>query len=194
MTRRRWLQLTLGGVGMIAATALLNPLPRLMWNATASVPTGLYRITPDATREMGELVAVVPPEPLADYLADGGYLPRGVPLLKHVAALPGQRVCRFGTVVTVNGQRVGTARGRDRRGRVLPSWSGCREVVEGELFLMNPDAPDSLDGRYFGPLPARSVLGRATPLWTDPPRPIRAAADRGSDLPHPPKGDDNADR
>jgi conjugative transfer signal peptidase TraF len=194
MTRRRWLQLTLGGVGVIAATALLNPLPRLMWNATASVPTGLYMITPGAAREMGELVAVAPPEPLAGFLADGGYLPRGVPLLKHVAALPGQRVCRFGAVVTVDGQRVGTARERDRRARVLPSWSGCREITEGELFLMNPDAPDSLDGRYFGPLPARSVLGRATPLWTDPPRSIRAAADRGSDLPHPPKGDDNAHR
>ena len=26
---------------------------------------------------------------------------------------------------------------------------------------------DSLDGRYFGPIPASSVIGRALPLWTD---------------------------
>jgi hypothetical protein len=32
---------------------------------------------------------------------------------------------------------------------------------------MNWDAPDSLDGRYFGPLPASSIVARALPLWTD---------------------------
>jgi conjugative transfer signal peptidase TraF len=177
MTRRRWLHVTVGVAGVIALTAFINPLPRLMWNATASVPTGLYAIHPGADRQLGELVAVAPPESLAGFLADGGYLPKGVPLLKHVAAMPGQRVCRSGAVVTVDGRRVGLARERDRRGRPLPFWSGCRAITEGELFLMNPDAPDSLDGRYFGPLPATSVLGRATPLWTDPPRHDRAAAD-----------------
>lgn len=170
MTRRRWLQVTLGAAAVIAATVFINPLPRLMWNATASVPTGLYSVHPGGDRRLGELVAVSPPEPLAGFLADGGYLPRGVPLLKHVAAMPGHRVCRTGLVVTVNGRRVGVAREQDRRGRLLPSWSGCRVITQGELFLMNTEAPDSLDGRYFGPLPAASVLGRATPLWTDPPR------------------------
>ena len=34
-------------------------------------------------------------------------------------------------------------------------------------FLMNWQVRDSLDGRYFGPLPASSVIGRATPLYTD---------------------------
>jgi conjugative transfer signal peptidase TraF len=178
VTRRRWLQVTLGAAGVIAVTAFINPLPRLMWNATASVPTGLYTVHPGGERRLGELVAVSPPEPLAGFLADGGYLPRGVPLLKHVAAMPGQRVCRIGVVVTVDGRRVGSAREQDRRGRLLPSWSGCRVIIRDELFLMNPAAPDSLDGRYFGPLPTTSVLGRATPLWTDPPRNDRAAADR----------------
>jgi len=32
---------------------------------------------------------------------------------------------------------------------------------------MNPDAADSLDGRYFGPLADTTVIGRATPVWTD---------------------------
>ena len=43
----------------------------------------------------------------------------------------------------------------------------CRVIRDGELFLMNWDVRDSLDGRYFGPVPASSVIGRALPLWTD---------------------------
>ena len=61
---------------------------------------------------------------------------------------------------------MGAARERDRRGRPLPVWQGCREVPQGELFLMNWDEPASLDGRYFGPLPITAVVGRAVPLWT----------------------------
>ena len=32
---------------------------------------------------------------------------------------------------------------------------------------MNPGVRDSLDGRYFGVLPASSIIGRAAPVWTD---------------------------
>jgi type IV secretory pathway protease TraF len=32
---------------------------------------------------------------------------------------------------------------------------------------MNWQSADSLDGRYFGPLPASAVIGRAVPVWTD---------------------------
>jgi type IV secretory pathway protease TraF len=40
-------------------------------------------------------------------------------------------------------------------------------IADGEIFLMNGQVRDSLDGRYFGPIPASSVIGRAIPLWTD---------------------------
>ena len=32
---------------------------------------------------------------------------------------------------------------------------------------MNWDASDSLDGRYFGPLPVSTIVARALPVWTD---------------------------
>ena len=55
-------------------------------------------------------------------------------------------------------------RERDGRGRPLPVWQDCRTLGADELLLLNPDHPDSLDGRYFGPLPTSTVIGRATPL------------------------------
>jgi type IV secretory pathway protease TraF len=96
-----------------------------------------------------------------------GYIGRGVPLLKHIAALPGQEVCRTGSAVAVDAVPFGDALDRDTHGRPLPVWQGCRRIADGDIFLMNPSVPDSLDGRYFGPLPARDLIGKATPLYTD---------------------------
>jgi type IV secretory pathway protease TraF len=113
-----------------------------------------------------DLIVAFPPEDLATPLAEGGYLPRGIPLIKRVLALPGQIACRTDLTITVDGIEMGTARERDRRGRILPSWQGCRLLAEGQVFLMNWDEPASLDSRYFGPLPATAIVGRAVPLWT----------------------------
>jgi conjugative transfer signal peptidase TraF len=157
---------------MAAATALIaltigpKPVPRLVWNASESVPMGLYGVQPARRLIVTDLVVAFPPEPLATFLAEGGYLPRGVPLIKRVLALPQQMVCRNDLAMTVDGIEVGAARERDRRGRPLPVWQGCRVVRDGEVFLMNWDEPESLDGRYFGALPLAAVVGRAVPLWS----------------------------
>ena len=87
-------------------------------------------------------------------------------MLKHVLALPVQTVCRDGLAITVGNIAIGDARDRDSRGRPLPVWQGCRVIAEGEVFLMNWQSADSLDGRYFGVLPATAIIGRAEPVWT----------------------------
>ena len=61
---------------------------------------------------------------------------------------------------------MGEALDRDRSGRALPIWRGCRVVTGDDVFLMNWQSEDSFDGRYFGPLPANTIVGRADPLWT----------------------------
>lgn len=165
--RMRVLVTTLAGVGLLAFTFGSHPLPLYMWNASASVPVGLYRLQSTDQRYVTELVAVLPPEPLATFLVDGNYLPRGVPLLKHVLALPGQTVCRERLTVLVDAIAMGVARERDGRGRPLPFWQGCRVIAQGELFLMNWQSADSLDGRYFGSIPASAVIGRAHPVWIE---------------------------
>ncbi|MBB6192799.1 conjugative transfer signal peptidase TraF [Sphingobium wenxiniae] len=168
MTRRRYAIATAIAASVSAASfvavAIADPRPRVVWNASASAPIGLYRIHTDHDPAIGALVAVTPPGHLARWLSARGYLPEGVPLLKHVAAKAGQRVCRIGAVVSVDARPVATARARDGKGRPLPIWRGCRTLKPGEIFLLNPSVPDSLDGRYFDPLPTSAVIGRATPL------------------------------
>lgn len=153
---------------MGVAVAAIVPVPvKLLWNASASTPLGLYDLTAQNGLKVGDLVAVRPPKPLADFMVGRGYIGRGVPLLKPVAALPGQQVCRTGRTITVDGVPLGEAQDRDRRGRMLPVWQGCRRIAPDQIFLMNPTVRGSLDGRYFGPLPRTTVIGRATPLYTD---------------------------
>ena len=170
MTRRGWTIGTAVAASLFAtsfaAIAVFDPLPRLVWNASASAPIGLYRIDPERDPPLGALVAVTPPEHLGQWMAERGYLGKDVPLLKHVSAKAGQRVCRIGAVVTVDARPAAVARDRDGMGRPLPVWRGCRRLAVGELLMLNPDHADSMDGRYFGPLPASTVLGRATPILT----------------------------
>lgn len=166
MTRRGYATIAAIVAGVIGVTAVIAPAPRLMWNATASVPTGLYALYRQDRYRLGELVAVEPPKSLAIWLAHRGYLPPGVPLMKQVEGLPGQMLCRRGVTISINDRVLGDARLRDSRGRPLPRWGGCRRIPPGALFLMNVDVADSLDGRYFGPLPAGTVVGLATPVLT----------------------------
>ena len=152
------------GVGL---SVLFRPAPRLIWNASASVPIGLYAVRPLGALHVDELLVVMLPEPLATFLDERRYLPKGVPLLKHVLALPGQTICRSDRTITVDGVTMGDALDRDHLSRSLPVWHGCRVIADGDVFLMNRQSGDSLDGRYFGPLPTISIVGRADPLWTD---------------------------
>lgn len=151
----------------LASTVGDKPRPHYIWNLTPSVPRGLYAVQPLDRLRVTTLVVAMPPEPLATTLAEGGYLPRGVPLLKRIFAVPGQTVCRIGRNVTVDGIAATLARERDQRGRPLPVWQGCHVIAADEIFLMNWDEPDSLDGRYFGPLPRGVMVARAVPVWTD---------------------------
>ena len=152
------------GVGYPGLTSMPT---KLIWNASASAPIGFYTIDFDGPFEVTDLVAVDAPEPLAAFLADRGYLPRGVPLLKRILGVAGQRVCRSNLTITVDGIEAGAALERDRAGRDLPVWQGCRRISTGEVFLMNWQVRDSLDGRYFGLLATSQIIGRAVPLWTD---------------------------
>jgi conjugative transfer signal peptidase TraF len=163
MTRLGWTLLA----ALSAGALVLRPAPQLIWNASASVPIGLYAVRPIGDLSVGELVLVRPTQAVASFLQKRGYLAMGVPLLKHVLGLPGHSVCRSGRTITIDETVVGEALDRDSRNRSLPVWQGCRIVGAGEVFLMNGQSQSSFDGRYFGMLPASTIVGRLTPLWIE---------------------------
>ncbi|WP_257546463.1 hypothetical protein [Sphingopyxis sp. DBS4] len=74
---RRWLRATAASATLfaalfVAATALA-PQPRLIWNASPSVPIGFYRVDVGAKPAVGDLILFHPPEAVAARLAVRGY-------------------------------------------------------------------------------------------------------------------------
>lgn len=165
--RRRLLRsLTLGiGCLPLAVTILVPPKPRLVWNASASAPIGLYAVTPGAAVERGDIVVARPPDPVRALAGRRHYLPVGVPLVKRIAAAPGDEVCAIGPRLFLNGEPLAERRRADAEGRPLPWWNGCLHLGPHRFLLLMTDAQMSFDGRYFGPSDARDLLGKATALW-----------------------------
>lgn len=167
--RRRWRR-ALGAIG--ASAILLTTVPlfvdlplQILWNASASVPVGLYAVSEEMPGR-GELAVVRPAPGVAAYMAGRHYVPLSVPLLKPVAATAGATICRDGVTVSIDGRHAATALTADRLGRRLPVWTGCRTLGTDELFLLADASPASFDSRYFGPVTRRQVIGRAAPVWT----------------------------
>jgi conjugative transfer signal peptidase TraF len=152
-------------VAAIVVPAFIRPVPRLVWNASASVPIGLYAARPASSVALGDLVAAHAPAPVAALMAERHYLPLRVPMLKHVMAVAGQTICRVDAVILIDAKPVAQARLHDRMGRPLPRWSGCRTLRAGEVFLLNPASAGSFDGRYFGPVSVRGIVAVLDPLW-----------------------------
>ncbi len=163
-TCRRAVSLALGGLG-IGLLSIGRSVPLLVYNATASAPVGFYRVLPLSPLRKGDLVLAGTPTSVRLLAAERGYVPATVPLVKRVAALSGETVCAISHSITIEGRHVADQLLIDRLGRALPTWSGCRTLAQGEVFLLNEDVPDSFDGRYFGPVPISAIIGKLTPLW-----------------------------
>ena len=162
---RRMLRALIGFVlvGCVAQT-VWNPKPLLVWNVTASAPIGLYRRS-FATVERAAWVLIMPPRQAHILAAQRGYLPLNVPMVKQIAALSGDTVCRTNNTVTVNGAVRAIALSQDSRGRALPVWQGCEHLGDGQIFVLTAPSA-SFDSRYFGAVPRANIIERIEPLWT----------------------------
>lgn len=148
---------------LLVTVITLKPIPLLIWNASDSVPIGLYWVR-KRDPEIGDIAVISPPDWVRLYASSRGYLPDDVWLLKPVFATSGSIVCRFGPHVLVDGKRVAGAKILDSRKRVLPVWKGCRTLKSEEIFVLAKPR-SSFDSRYFGPISRSQVAGTAIPVF-----------------------------
>ena len=161
MRRRRPVAILItGAAGIAMLIASASAQARLVWNFTPSIPTGLYSIE-DRAWQRGDRVALRPSGRLQEVLRSSGVLKDGRLLMKRVAAVSGDKVCRNGQEVSIGGLQVATA----RSDRLLPSWSGCQTLQDGDVFLLG-EADNSFDGRYFGVTQAVDIVGPVSTVLT----------------------------
>lgn len=161
MKRAALLMTTFPVLALGLASAVSLP-KKLIYNASESAPVGFYW-RDDRPIEQGDFVLVRVPERVRGLVAERGYLPPDIPLIKRVAAASGDEVCRRSNAILINGERIATAQRVDGSGRSMPNWRGCHTLYERRVFLVQ-DHPQSFDGRYFGPVDRRLIIGRLTRL------------------------------
>ena len=168
-TGSRALRVGAAALGVLAlSAALASPRHKpLAWNLTPSLPEGLYVRSILEAPAVGRTVAILTPPAVADYyrrIGAGADLPT---VLKPLAAGPGDHVCVAGGGLAINGRFVARVARTDRNGVPLPRWDGCRALGVDEWFTYAPRIPNSLDGRYYGPVREADIVGVYRPAWTD---------------------------
>lgn len=153
------------GSAALGLTIVFPPAPRLVWNTSASAPVGLYAVMPKERIVPGGVVIARLPMHWRRLAARRRYIPAKVPLVKRVAAGPGDEVCALGTSIFINGAPAAKRLTTDTKGRAMPRWQGCRTLRAGQWFLLMRESPASFDGRYFGVTSGSDVIGRARLLW-----------------------------
>jgi signal peptidase I len=149
-----------------AALPELKTKPPVILNETPSMARGAYvRVGEVAELKRGDIIALPMNSASRNYLVKKLGYPKDTMLIKRVAGLAGDLVCRRDSQVTINKRTLVAARS-DRQGNLLPAWNGCRVLSSDEVFLLG-DHPASFDSRYFGPVSRSELAGlyRAAITW-----------------------------
>lgn len=167
MSRRRLHGVCLTGAAVLAIglPGLQLWTPRVVYNASPSVPIGFYAVRKTDRLGAGDLVVIHVPDAFKKLVSGRGYLPPNVPLIKRIVALSGDHVCHDDGAVFVNGEYLVSALDRDGAGRRMPIWTGCKQLSDEEFFAVMAGVDASLDSRYFGPLDRGLIVGKAMPIW-----------------------------
>lgn len=139
-------------------------------NTSPSLPLGLYRPV-ELPFERNRLVSACLPLSIAGFGRARVYLPPGrcpggaAPVLKYLAAVPGDLVEVTRNGIIVNGVRLrhSGALSRDSRGRSLVAVPPGSYRLRACYWLAAPH-PLSWDSRYFGCVP-RASLGEVMVPW-----------------------------
>jgi conjugative transfer signal peptidase TraF len=145
---------------------------RLHFNWTPRAPIGFYHETP-AALERGRYVLVRLPERVSELVVRRHYAPIStartlMPVLKRIAALPGDSVTLSAEGLRVNGRLWPSSKPLtfDYASRPLTHWPfGQYHVAPRQVWLLS-DNGRGFDSRYFGPVPISHIKSTVSPVLT----------------------------
>lgn len=152
---RRWWAIW---ISILASIVIFNAYFTLAINVSESLPDHVYLVV------KGDK-AVVRGGYVAFKWAGGGGYPAGLGFVKQVRGVPGDLVQEFDRNFYVNGDFVGTAKPKSRKG--MPLQVGPTGTIPEGYFYAYASHKDSLDSRYAitGWVSMQNVTGRAIPIF-----------------------------
>jgi conjugative transfer signal peptidase TraF len=169
---RKALRAVLIATGVCLTTFQLFGVLGLRINTSPSLPMGLYIITREST---ANLVEFCPAEPFATvailrrYRSPGACRDGGAPLVKPIAARPGDVVELSAAGISVDGVLLSNTAplSKDSEGRPLNPWPFGRYLVTtGTIWVASTYHSRSFDSRYFGPVRTAAIRHRLKAFFT----------------------------
>jgi len=119
--------------GLVAVPATFFARPLLIYNATDSLPHGLYLVVRKPLYQRGELVAFPVPAPMRALVRQRRWLPDGACLIKPIAGKSGDLFDTKNGRCFVNAKAFGPVETVDRASRKLPVYSVSRRLETGVI-------------------------------------------------------------
>jgi conjugative transfer signal peptidase TraF len=154
-------------IGFIAVVvgALKTAGYHITYSATASMPRGFYLVVPTSKIKRYDIVEFMPPAAVHGFIKEHRWVPKSGLIIKYVFAVPGDDVCIRNNAIWINGQKIGAVYRFYAFGKLLPQTKICGKLGEDQYLLLSTRKKRSFDGRYFGAVSSRSILGKATPIF-----------------------------
>ena len=150
-------------VGSIALFCSIYAQPLIIYNATDSLPHGIYRVIKQEIYERGDLIVFPVPEEVRSLVLERGWLKPDSYLIKPVAAKTGDDMRITSGQVFINGMSFGAIKKQDKEGLPLPSLVFKGTLSPGKSAVLQR-SDDSFDSRYFGQIDESQIIGRAVPI------------------------------
>lgn len=151
-------------IAALAVASCKNPKVLVLYNYTDSMPHGFYLVEHREGYQRGDVVVFAVPPSVRALVNERQWLHENGFLMKPLIGLKGDSVSTKDGRFRVAGHDFGGIQLLDRQGLPLLRYSECGVLKAG--FLVGVDGmSNSFDSRYFGPIPERSVIGIAVPVW-----------------------------
>ena len=149
----------------IAVSIIKKTGYHITYSATASMPRGFYLVVPTKKIARYDIVEFVPPKAILDFARDLRWIPESGLIIKYVFAIPGDDVCVRDEAIWINGKKIGKVYRSYAFEKLLPQTKICGKLGDDQYLLLSTKRERSFDGRYFGAISSRNILGRAISIF-----------------------------
>lgn len=131
------------------------------YQATISMPKGIYLTFPAKNIKYDDIVIFYPPKIAAEFLAKQHWAPNSGVLMKKVIGMPDDFVCNQNHAIAINGKKLGLLHDFYAPGKKMPHELFCGKLANNQYMLLSTFIDRSYDGRYFGPVTQDQIIAKA---------------------------------